>query len=386
MLNSIRPVWAEVDLDKLAHNMREIRRVSKSKQIMAVVKADGYGHGALDVAPLLLENGADKLAVAVLHEAIELRKSGIDCPVMILGYTPNNQIQDVVKYNLETAVVAYDYAEKLSEAAGKSGKILKIHIKIDTGMGRIGYPPDESSIDEICRISKLPNLKIEGLFSHFSSADEKDKSYSKSQVEKFNWVYERLTERNVQVNLRHMGNSATIIDLPEYHFDMVRAGIILYGYYPSKEVDKKKIDLRPAMNLKAKIIFIKKMHEGEYVGYGRKYKCDCERVIATLSVGYADGYPRALGNNANVIVKGKTAPVVGKICMDQCMIDVTDIADVKIGDEVILIGEEGNNKLNADYIADILNTISYEVICFIGKRIPRVYVKDNKIVKVRHYV
>lgn len=386
MENRIRPVWAEINLDYLAHNMQEIRKIAQSKYVMAVVKADAYGHGAADAARVLLENGADRLAVAVLDEALELRHNGFTCPIMILGYIPKDQVEEVVENDLQTTVISYDYAEALSKESQKRGKVSKVHIKVDTGMTRIGYVPKDSSIEEIEKISKLPNIELEGVFSHFANADDGNKDYANEQVSKFNWFLDKFQDKNIKVNLRHVGNSATIIDLPEYHFDMVRPGIILYGYYPSEEIMKEKISLKPVMTLKAKIVFIKEVEKGTSIGYGRKFTCERKSIIATLPLGYADGYTRMLSGKANVIVNGEVAPVVGNICMDQCMIDVTDIDDVQVGDEVILIGESGDNKLNADYLGNQLGTISYEIVCMVGKRVPRVYIEDGKVVKIRHFI
>ena len=386
MFKHLRPAWAEVDLDKLAHNMREIRRITKSEKIIAVVKADAYGHGAVDVAPVLLENGANSLAVAMLSEAVELRRSGIECPIMILGFTPPELIDNLLKYNIEQTVFSYEFAKQLSKMAQDENKITKIHIALDTGMGRIGFLPNDESVQEVYKISKLPNIVIEGLFCHFSTADEKDKTYTNIQVKKFDAFYKKLGEKNVYINTRHIANSAAIIDLPEIHYEAVRPGIIIYGYYPSEEVNKEKLDLLPVMTLKTNVIHIKTLPPGEYVGYGRKYKTEKESVIATLPIGYADGYTRLLFEKAKVIIKGKFAPVIGKICMDQCMIDITDVHGVKVGDEVILIGEDEKNKFNADIVGELIGTISYEIVCMIGKRVPRVYLKNGEVVKIKEYI
>lgn len=386
MFRHLRPVWAEVDLDKLAHNMREIRRVAKSENIIAVVKADAYGHGAIDVAPVLLENGANRLAVAIISEALELRRSGIKCPLMILGYTPPDLIDHLLKYNIEQAVYTYEFAKQLSTMAEKKNKIARIHIVVDTGMGRIGFLPTDDSVEQVCKIYKLPNIIIEGMFCHFSSADEKDKTYTYNQVKKYDDFHEKLKEKKVNINMRHMANSAAIIDLPETHYEAVRPGIITYGYYPSEQVNKENINLKPVMTLKTSIVQIKTLPAGEYVSYGRKYQTVKESVIATLPVGYADGYTRLLFEKGKVIIKGRFAPVIGRICMDQCMIDVTEINGVKVGDEVILMGEDENNKFTADTIGELIGTINYEVVCMISKRVPRVYVKEGKVIKTRNYV
>lgn len=386
MFRHIRPVWAEINLDNLAYNVSEIRKVTKSKDIIGVIKADGYGHGALDIAPILLESGITRLAVAVLDEAVELRRGGIECPIMILGYTPTIFADSLLKYNIQQTVYSYEFALELSKIAEKENKELKIHIALDTGMGRIGFLCDDKDLDAVYKISKLPNIIIEGLFSHFSTADEEDKSYTNNQLEKFNWFYNKLLERNVHINIRHIANSAAIIDLPQCHFEAVRPGIILYGYYPSDEVIKNRINLKPVMSLKTSIVHIKELCSGEYISYGRRYKTVRKSVIATLPVGYADGYTRLLFNKAKVIINGRFAPVIGSICMDQCMVDVTDIENVTVGDEVVLMGHTGDMKFDADDIAELLGTINYEVICMISKRVPRVYIKDGEVVKVRNYV
>jgi alanine racemase len=386
MFNNFRPVWEEVNLDNIAYNMKNIRAKTKSKEIFAVVKADAYGHGAVDVAPVLLENGATRLSVAILSEGVELRKSGIKCPINILGVTPETLFDYIIDYDLEPVVFNYDYALKLSKAAKSKNKTVKIHIKVDTGMGRIGFLPTEESVAEAVKISKIPNLEIQGLFSHFSTADEKNKEYSKYQFEKYNWFLNKLVDNGVKIEIRDLANSAAIMELPDTHFDGTRPGIILYGYYPSTDVDKKELDIKPVMTLKADILHIKTMEPGQYIGYGRKFKTERKSIIATLGVGYADGYTRMLSGKAKVIINGQFAPVVGNICMDQCMIDITDIEGVKIGDEVILMGSDGKLKFDVDDIAPLLGTINYEVLCMISKRVPRVYIKGGEIVKVRDYI
>lgn len=386
MFKDFRPAWAEINLDNLKNNIKEIRRVTESKDIIAVIKADGYGHGALDIAPTLLENGATRIAVAVISEAVELREGGINCPIMILGFTPPTFADELIDYDIEQTVFTYDLAKALSDAAVKKNRTAKIHIALDTGMGRIGFLPDEKGVEEVYKISKLPNIILEGLFSHFAAADEKDKEYTNQQVEKYNWFYNRLLEKHVKINIRHVANSAAIIDMPELHYDAVRPGIILYGYYPSEEVNKEKINLKPVMTLKTNIVHIKTMEPGMCISYGRKFRTERRSIIATIPIGYADGYTRLLFHKAKVIINGKFAPVVGRICMDQCMVDVTDIGNVNIGDEVILLGEDKGLKFNADDIADLIGTINYEITCMIGKRIPRVYIKNNKVIKVRNYV
>ncbi|SHH92178.1 alanine racemase [Clostridium collagenovorans DSM 3089] len=386
MFRHLRPVWAEINLDNLAHNIREIKKIVPDKEIMAVVKADAYGHGALDTVPTLLENGADRLAVAVLTEGIELRRSGIQCPIMVLGFTQPELIDEILRFDIEPSVYSYEFANQLSRMAMRKNKIAKIHIGVDTGMGRIGYLPTEDSIKEILQIHNLPNIKIESIFSHFSSADEADKAYTNLQAERYNWFLEKLKEEGMSTPKRNLANSAAIIDMSEYQYEIVRPGIILYGYYPSKEVKYERLNIKPVMSTKTNIVHIKTIKSGEFIGYGRQFKVEKESIIATLPVGYADGMSRLLSGKAKVLIKGQFAPVVGRICMDQCMVDVTDLKDVKFGDEVILIGEDGNNKITADEIGELLGTISYEVVCVVGKRVPRVYIKDGKITKIRNYI
>jgi alanine racemase len=386
LFDYLRPAWAEINLDNLEYNMKEIKKISNSKEILAVIKADGYGHGALEVAPVLLKNGADRLAVAVITEALELRKGGITAPILILGYTPLDFAKEIVENDIEITLYSYDYAEKLSKEAEKLNKKVKVHIAVDTGMGRIGFLPNEDSINDVYKISKLSNIIIEGLFSHFSSSDEVNKDYTKKQMKKFSDFDTKLKEKGVNINIRHIGNSAAVIDLPDMHLDAVRPGIIIYGYYPSDEVLQEKINLKPVMSLKASIIHVKTLPPGEYISYGRTFMTERESRIATIPIGYADGYTRLLSGKGKVIVNGKFAPVVGRICMDQCMIDVTEVDGVKQGDEVILMGESNNLSITADDLAKAIGSINYEVICMISKRVPRVYIKDDKVVKIRNYV
>jgi alanine racemase len=386
-LKKIRAAWAEVDLDALAHNMREVRRLAqKGALVTAVIKADGYGHGAKKIAQTLLDNGADRFAIAILDEGIELRRAGFKVPILVLGYTDKERAEEVISNGLEQAVYSWDLAEALSEEAGKQGEIAKLHIKVDTGMGRIGLQPNKDSVQLIKKISQLPNVVIEGIFTHFAVADAVDKAYTEEQYEKFNWVCSELEKENVKVNIRHCGNSATIIDLPEMHLNMVRAGIVLYGLEPSDEVMLNKLELREVMSLKVRISHVKEIEAGQSVSYGRKFIAEKKSKIASLPIGYADGYTRMLSGKAEALVKGSKVPVVGRICMDQCMIDVTGIGGVKAGDEVVLFGKQDGNFISIDELAEKLGTINYEIVCMISKRVPRVYIKDGKIVDVQNYI
>ena len=382
----MRPVWAEIDLDKAAYNMKNIKSLVKDKEVIAVVKADCYGHGADDLAPVFLENGATRLAVAILTEGIELRKNNITAPIMILGYTPLELSEELINNDIEQTVYNLEYAEKLSNIAKGLGKKAKIHIALDTGMGRIGFIPNEESIKAVEKIASLQGIDIIGIFTHFSTADEYDKTYTKEQFKKIKNFISELEKRNINIPLKHVSNSGAIMDMPETYLDAVRAGIILYGYYPSNEVNKEKLDIKPILTLKTTVSHVKEVEEGTSISYGRTFITKRKSKIATIPIGYADGYSRLLSGKAKVIINGKFAPVVGRICMDQCMIDVTDIHEVKVGDEVILLGKEGNLKFNADDFAEIMGTINYEITCMLKQRIPRVYIKEGKVVNVKNYI
>ncbi|APU58649.1 alanine racemase [Clostridium botulinum] len=386
MFRNLRAVWAEIDLDNLQHNLKQIKKICGNKEIIGVIKANAYGHGAMEIAPTLLENGVSRLAVAVLSEAMELRMSGVKNPIMILGYTPWALGDMLLDNDIEQSVYSYNDALELSKIAVLKRKILKIHIVVDTGMGRIGFLPIKESVEDVYKISKLPNIEIEGVFSHFSSADELDKDYTLYQMNKYNEFINKLEEKNIQLPIKHIANSAAIIDLENTHLDAVRAGIIMYGYYPSNYVLRNNINLKPVMSLKTSIVHIKKVSSGEYISYGRTFKTKRESIIATLPIGYADGYNRLLSNKGKVIVNGKLAPVIGRVCMDQCMIDVTFIENLKVGDVVTIMGEENGVSYTAEDIASQIGTISYEVICNVNKRVPRVYKKDGKIINVVNYI
>ena len=386
MNKMIRPVWAEIDLDAIKYNIDSIKRRVDTKELIAVVKADAYGHGALDVSKTLVENGATKLAVAVITEAMELRHGNINTPIMILGYTPLEFAADLINYDIEQTIFDLEYAKKLSEIALNLGKKAKIHVALDTGMGRIGFLINDNSLNEILKISSLKGLEVVGIFTHFATADESDKNYSNKQYKKFTDFNEKLISKGVNILLKHVSNSGAIIDMPNTYLDGVRAGIVLYGYYPSEDVLKQNLDLKKAISIKTQVAHVKILDKNEYVSYGRKFKTERKSIIATLPIGYADGYSRALTGKAKVIINGKFAPVVGTICMDQCMIDVTDIGDVHVGDEVIVLGKDKDLKFDADDMAKAMGTINYEVLCMIKQRIPRVYIEDGKVKSIRNYI
>lgn len=386
MFSEIRPYYAEININNFRNNIREIKKIAMGRRIIAVIKADAYGHGAVELSRVLEDEGIDYVAVAVLAEALELRRSGYSGSILILGYTPSNFVNELIKNDITQSVFSYELAEAISKEAQKQGKTAKIHIALDTGMSRIGFLYEEESVEEIKRIASLKNIYLEGIFTHFSTADELDKTFSNIQHERFKKMLERLSNEGINFEIKHIANSAAIIDMPETLYNAVRPGIILYGYYPSNTVIKQRLNLKPIMTLKAKVVHVKEVPENTPISYGRKYTTKKAAKIATLPFGYADGYLRAMAGKGKVIVNGKLAPIVGTICMDQCMVDVSECGDVKIGDEVVVMGEEDGLSNNADFIANALNTINYEVLCMVSKRVPRVYIEDNKIIKVKNYI
>jgi len=370
---SIYPVWAEIDLDAIAHNTREMRRVtSPGAMVMAVVKANGYGHGAVEVSRAALANGVSWLGVARVVEGMALREAGIEAPVLVLGYTTPAQAADAVRHDLSQAVYSTEMAQMMAAAAGKEGRRAKVHVKIDTGMGRLGWQAVHTSVDEVLALARETSLEIEGVFSHFAAADSKDKTYTRQQFELFLELTGELRRNGLQP-IRHIANSPATIDLPETHLDMVRAGITLYGLYPSEEVDKARVGLIPAMSLKSQVAQVKEVTAGCKISYGCTYTTERETVIATLPVGYADGYPRMLSSKGEILVRGRRAPVVGRVCMDQIMADVGHIPGVATGDEVVLFGRQGGEEISAGEVAGKLGTINYEVVCMVSCRVPREY-------------
>ncbi len=379
-----RPVWVEVNLDNLIYNIKKVRELTNENAIVtAVIKADGYGHGATVIAKTLLENGADRLAVATITEALLLRKYYKDVEILVLGYTKSDAIHQAIENNIIQTVYYYEQLKLFSDIAVKMNKTLKVHIKIDTGMTRIGMLSNEDTVNKIAEMDKLPNIYIEGMYTHFAKADEKDKTETYKQVEKFNYVKNALEERGIKFDIYHVSNSAAIMDM-SLDYDMVRAGIMIYGLYPSGEVNHD-IELREVMSLHARITRIQEVEAGTGISYGHVYVTSEKRKIAALPIGYADGLSRSLTGNAHVIVAGKKVPIVGRICMDQCMIDVTGL-DVDVDDEVILFGEKDGLRISIDDIANQLGTINYEVVCMINKRVIRVYTKNNEKIEEVDYL
>jgi alanine racemase len=363
-----RAVWAKINLDNIRNNIREIKScVAGGAKFCAVIKANAYGHGVIPVARIAEQEGADYFAVAILDEAIELRKAGFKQPILILGFTPPEQSEELVFYDIEQAVFTLDAAQAISAAAARQHKTARVHIKVDTGMSRIGVMPQEAG-DFAKTVAELPNLKIEGLFSHFAKSDCADKSFAKVQLERFKEAASLIKAEGIEIPLKHIANSAAILEMPEAHFDMVRAGIILYGLWPSDEVERT-INLKSAMELKARLAYVKTLPTGAGISYGQTFVTKRESEIATIPVGYADGWTRLLSGKAMADFKGKRVPIVGRICMDQCMADVTGLG-AKAGDEITLFG---SSTVSIDEIAALLGTINYEITCMVSRRVPRVY-------------
>ncbi len=378
---ALRPVWAEINLSNFDYNIKQIKAKmtadGQEREFIGVIKADAYGHGAVPCAQVLRDNGVKTFAIATLQEAITLRESGAKERIICLGLTPNMYADTVVKYDITPVVDDSRNAQALNDAAAAAGKTVEFLIAVDTGMGRIGYLSDDidGAVEDLKKIQAMPNLKIFGMFSHMATADAYDKTFTHLQEERYNKFYEGITAAGIEVPFRTLANSASIMEVPTVLFNGCRPGIILYGLYPSHEVDPAQLSLKPVMSIKANIVHLKDVPVGFSCGYGRKFIAERPSRIATLGLGYADGYPRPYSPNAKVIVNGVVCPVAGNICMDQCMVDVTDVPHVEVGDEVIVMGSDGVNSVTADDIADATGTINYEITCAFGQRLPKVYVK-----------
>lgn len=379
--------FAQVDLDAIVQNMENMKaNLNKHTQMLGVIKTDGYGHGALEIAhclePLDFMYG---FAVATAEEAFALRNSGVKKPIIILGYTFPYSFKGFVQEEIRPTVFREDMLSELSEAAAQAGKKIKIHIKVDTGMNRIGIRPDETGIAFVKKALAYKNLEIEGIFTHFSRADEADKELTKKQFRMFSDFVNRVEkELGITIPVKHCANSAGIIDHPMTNMDVVRAGIALYGLYPSEEVSRETVKLKPALSLYSTIVYIKEIGSGESVSYGGTFKADRPMRIATIPIGYGDGYPRNLSGKGHVLICGKKAPILGRVCMDQFMVDVTDIPEAKEGDRVTLIGKEGKEQISVEMLSAISGRFPYELICDLGKRIPRVFKRNGEIVSIRN--
>lgn len=381
-----RPTRAEISLDALQHNIQQFRQaIPRNMKLMAVLKADAYGHGAVPIAKEAIRCGADYLSVAFLDEALQLRKAGIQAPILVLGYTGPDGLPAALEHDITLAIYSDDVLEALS-ALPHSNKQLKVHIKLDTGMGRIGLTDEQSAISYITKVMQMPHVSVEGLFTHFARADEQDKTYTYEQVHRFERVLQHFRSLNIEFPCNHTGNSAAAIDMPECSYNMVRVGISLYGFYPSEAVCRSKIRLEPVMTFKTQVVHLKKIPPGSGISYGHTYRSENEEQIATLPVGYADGYTRMLSNKAEVLIRGQRAPVVGRICMDQTMIRTTHIPHIAVGDEVILFGKQSGQELPADELANLLGTIHYEMVCMVARRVPRIYLRNGLCVEEVNYL
>lgn len=375
MNEKIRPAWVEINRKKAIHNFLEVRRaVGPNVKICAVVKADSYGMGSVELSKMYLENGVDMFAVAVISEAFELREEIKNKDILVLGYTPEEFYDDAINNDITLAIYDYELAEKLNEVAKTMNKKAKVHIKVETGMNRLGFLPTEENADKVQAIAKMEYISIEGAFSHHAKADEKDKTTAHKQAGRFISFMKMLEERNVTIPVKHIANSATIIDMPEYYFDMVRPGIILSGFYPSDEVNMDEYKFEICVTLKARVANVKTIEAGEGVGYGHLFSANKTTVIGTIPLGYADGYSRLLSNKGYIVVKGIKCPILGKVCMDQFMVDLSEVENPRIGDEAIIYGDGTDGAMTAEDVANMRNTISYEVLTNLGKRLPKIYI------------
>lgn len=379
-------VQAKIDLDAIYHNLIETKkRLKPGTKLMAIIKADGYGHGAVPIA-WTVDSIVDAYGVAILEEAIELRKAGVTKPILILGYTPSMLFEEVIENDITQTVFNFDMAKQMSLQAVALEKQAKIHIKLDTGMSRIGFNDSNETINIIKEINELPNISITGMFTHFACADMTDKTSAKHQFERYVDFAERLERVGIKIPTKHVANSAAIIDLPETHMNMVRSGISTYGLYPSEEVDKQNLSITPAMKLITRVIFVKEVEPGTGIGYGSTFIAKHKMKVATIPVGYADGYPRALSNQGRVLIQGTSVPIIGRVCMDQFMVDVTELDEVKEGDKVTLVGRDGIEEITVEELADLSYSFNYEFVCDVSKRVPRVYYKNGEQIGTMRFI
>jgi alanine racemase len=370
----MRPTRAIIDLGKLDHNIKQLKSLTANNtQFMAVVKADAYGHGAIAISKQSIKSGASCLAVAIPEEGIQLREAGIDVPILVLGPIDESEAELVVRYNLVQTIFKAETALILDKLAKRYNKKVDIHIKIDTGMGRIGIRSKRELMGLCDILYNMRNINIQGVFTHFAVSDIKDKEYTLYQLKQFNGMITLLKDMGINPKYIHAANSAAIIDCPYTHFNLVRGGISMYGYYPSEQVLRNAIDINPILQWETRIMHVKYIEKGESVGYGRNFIAEHPTKVATIPVGYADGYNRLLSNRGHVLINGQKAPIVGNICMDQTMIDISNITNASIDDNVILLGKQENEEITADDLAKLCNTISYEILTNISSRVPRLY-------------
>ena len=373
-------VYAPVDLDAIVFNLESMRKnIDRGTGMLGVIKADAYGHGSVPVAAAI-EDYVDGFAVATADEAMLLRRNGIHKMILILGVTHPSRYQELIENEIRPAIFTMAQAKPLSEAAVNMKKTAKIHLALDTGMRRIGLEADESGADLAAAIGALPGIEVEGLFTHFSRADEMEKTSAMTQLGRYLHFTELLKARGIEIPIKHCSNSAGIIDLPQANLNCVRAGITMYGMYPSEEVQKDKVPLKPALGLKSFVTYVKELGPGEEISYGGTYVTERTMRIATVAVGYGDGYPRSLSNCGYVLICGKRARILGRVCMDQLMVDVTDIMEADVDTPVTLIGKDGDEEITMEHLAELCGGFHYEMVCDIGKRVPRVYYRGGKVV------
>lgn len=384
---SYRETWAGVSLDAIAHNVKVLKAgLQASCRFMAVVKADGYGHGAIQAAKAALEAGADWLGVAFLDEAVQLRAAGIDCPILVLGYTPPASVEAAVKHRIAVTVFTEQVLEEVMACAERHRQHACVHLKVETGMSRIGVTDRDTALGLARKAANSPWVKLEGIFTHFASADSPDEAYTFKQFQTFLSYIEYLEQHGIRVSVKHCCNSAATLRFPEMHLDMVRVGISLYGLRPFSDLMPGLPELQPAMYWKTRIAALKRVPAGQPISYGCTYRTERPSLIATIPAGYADGLSRRLSSRGSVMIGGRKVPIAGRVCMDQTMLDVSAIPDVRVGDEALLFGRSEEGCLPVEEMASLLDTINYEIVCLVGKRVPRVYLRGQTIVETVNHV
>ncbi|MGS0765433.1 alanine racemase [Syntrophomonas curvata] len=375
-MDNHRPTWAEIDLAALRHNLTSVKKSAGDARVMAMVKANAYGHGMLEVSKICREEEVDFFGVASLDEALSLALDIDDIPILVMGNIPARDAAAAVAEDIRTTIFTLEAARSLSQAAQRLNRKARLHIKLDTGMGRIGFLPDEESLDQVQEIAALPGVQIEGIFTHFAEADVENSDFTRQQLGVFTEFIRELEDRGIHIPLKHCSNSAALMNFPEAHFNMIRAGIVLYGLYPSPQSRRDKLDIITVMTLKSRVSCVKTLPAGYGISYGRTYCCQQDTRVATVPIGYADGYSRLLSNRVWAVIKGKRVPLVGNVCMDMCMFDVSGVGEVEEGDQIILFGRPEDG-VTADDLALAMGTINYEVVSALGSRVPRVFKNDR---------
>jgi alanine racemase len=380
-----KPNWVEIDLDAIAYNCRQIKKwIGEKTELMAVVKGNAYGHGAVMVSKTALENGATRLAVARVDEGIQLRKAGVEAPILVLGYVPVDEMEEVVRWRITPPIIHWHTARAVSELSSSQGVVTPVHVKVETGLGRFGLLPDEV-VDFVKRLITLPSIRLEGLYTHFAVADEQSedsKAYTRKQFETYMKVVQDLEEAGISIPIRHVCNSPATLDFPEAHLDMVRPGTAIYGHYYPDQVPPYSVSLRPAISLRTRVGRIRTLPAGSSIGYGRTYTTTKPTTVALLPIGFGDGYSRRLSNKGLVLIRGKRAPIVGRVCMDQTIVDVSAIPDVQLDDEVVLFGRQNGEEITTYEVGALMDSNFAVAITAIAARVPRVYLRGGQIVGV----